>query len=144
MIRQPQLRHLRSGRAIARTLCALVLLTAPIAAGCDDGGGDDKGSKKKAKDEAPKVIASCDRREQAGEKFKVCNEYTGGNWTASEVQARCGGDGQVFIEGGPCPTDGLVTSCKLMAGKPMESTTRYYDKKDEAIAACGTIGGESI
>jgi hypothetical protein len=129
-----------SRRPQLRGILLTFALALPFAPACDKAEGSGGGSDDKKA--APKVVGSCDAREAPGVKFKVCNEYTGSNWTKKEIQARCTPDGHTFIDG-PCPTDGIVTSCKVMGGKPMESTSRYYDKKDEAVEACKTIGGES-
>lgn len=86
-----------------------------------------------------KVVASCDLRGVPMASVPTCLEYVGGIWTAKEVKARCGMEGQVFIEGA-CPTEGVVFSCVQEAGKPMEAVNRYYDKKDKAEKICKDIG----
>ncbi|MDX2091764.1 MAG: hypothetical protein SFX73_28140 [Kofleriaceae bacterium] len=86
-----------------------------------------------------KVVASCDQRNMPGVPVKNCLEYTGKNWTKKEIQARCGGEGQAFIDG-PCPTEGVVLSCLQEGGKPMEAMIRNYENPEKAKQLCETIG----
>jgi hypothetical protein len=87
----------------------------------------------------PKVVASCDQRAVPMASVPTCLEYVGSAWKATEVKARCGMEGQVFLEGA-CPTEGVVMSCVQEKGKPMEAVSRYYDKKEKAAQVCATIG----
>jgi hypothetical protein len=88
---------------------------------------------------APKTVASCDLRGVPMASLKSCLEYVGSNWTKKEVQARCGLEGQVFIDG-VCPTEGVVFSCVQEAGKPMQAVNRYYDNVEKAKKVCADIG----
>lgn len=115
--------------------CLLLSLVLPVLSACGKkseptGGGGES---------ATKVVASCDQREMTGPPVKTCLEYVGKNWTKSEVKARCGGAGQVFLETA-CPTDGVVLSCVQAQGQPMEAINRYYDQADKAKEICGSIG----
>ena len=86
-----------------------------------------------------KVVASCDLRAVPMASVPTCLEYVGSAWTAKEVKARCGLEGQVFLEGA-CPTDGVVFACVQEKGKPMEAVNRYYDKQEKAEQTCKAIG----
>lgn len=119
---------------VLATMVPLALVGCGKKKEADGGGGGGGGDTPKP----AKVVASCDQRTTTGS-LKTCLEYTGSNWTAKEVQARCSAEGQVFIAG-PCPTDGLVFSCVQMAGQPMEAVNRYFGDLEKAKTVCGQIG----
>lgn len=114
----------------------IAMVGALTVAGCgkkEESGG---GAKAAA---APKVVASCDLRAVPMASLKSCLEYVGSVWTKKEVQARCGLEGQVFIDG-PCPSEGVVFTCVQEAGKPMEAVNRYYANPEKAKKVCADIG----
>jgi hypothetical protein len=109
-------------------------------AGCSG----DKGSQGGASSSAgsPSVVASCDQRGVPMAQ-PSCLEYTGKTWRKHEVQARCGLEGQSFIDGA-CPTDGVVFSCRQLAGQGMEAIQRFYGDAAKATQLCTQAGGEGM
>lgn len=86
------------------------------------------------------VVASCDQRVmQKTQAVQTCIEYVGSAWTKKEVQARCGLDGQTFIEG-PCPTEQVVLTCLQLGGEPMEAHLRMWGDLEKARKACNDVG----
>ena len=125
----------------------ILLLVASVAmiSGC--GKKDEKGSESKgggeAKSGSAKIVASCDSREVAAA-FKVCNDYTGSTWTVDDAKSSCEGAVEAKFAASACPTEGVVFSCKMMAGKPVETISRYYDKADKARESCAAIKGTAL
>lgn len=54
-----------------------------------------------------------------------CNDFTGGQYNASQVEAACKLQGVAF-SAAACPAAGRVGSCQVQAGQPLESHYRYY------------------
>lgn len=124
-------------------LVGCLLVCSALTIGCGkkkDGEGGEGADNGKAS--SGEVVASCDQREMGGSKFKTCNEYTGSNWSAKNVEAQCVGK-KKFIAG-PCPKEGVVFSCKNFAGKPSEGITHYYNEAEEAKAACERLKGQPL
>lgn len=116
----------------------VVMVMAPLALACGKKKDEAGGGGGSAAPKAGKVVAACDQRATTGA-LKVCLEYTGSTWTATEAKARCSVEGQVFLEG-PCPTDGVVFSCVQMQGQGMEAINRYYGDAEKAKAVCAQVG----
>ncbi len=122
-----------------------IVLSAALAAACGSKGDDKDGKGSGDQGQAKKgggggaVVAACDQRGVKGMGFQTCTDYTGPNWTAKEVEAQCAGD-KTFIAG-TCPKEGIAVSCKMYAGKASELIAHYYDKADDAKAACVRMEG---
>jgi hypothetical protein len=70
----------------------------------------------------------------------VCYDWTGSGYTASDVEAGCGG----MYSSSPCTSENLVGSCIILEGTISEYITRYYAPTytaADAQFACTALGG---
>ena len=66
-----------------------------------------------------------------------CNDFSGSQYTAAQVEAACKMQG-VAYSAGACPAAGRVGSCLVQAGQPLESHYRYYGAFPGGKAAAET------
>lgn len=119
-----------------------IALATTLAAGCKKKEDAGKGAAPAAA-AAGKSIGSCDQRAQTMGQ-PVCSEHTGSFWAGkpAEAQARCVAPGKWSTD--PCPTAGVVASCKTMPGQPMEAIQRFYGDAEKAKKACAAVGGQLL
>ena len=104
-----------------------LLLAAALCHGCGDGGGKDDGGH---------FPRACDESEVDGD----CVLYSGGGWTAADVEENCTAGGMLMPA---CPPEGIVGLCVLEPGE-LETVTTFYSgywNGTSAIQSCNEAGG---